>query len=114
MDETIKQADQRLAEAFRSLGYILSEAGGVIDGTAVYDKQGRYVFAWHRNPRHLLFYLRRPALDIKSTLRQKAISRHGAGNTKENSGRETTIILNSEADAQTLLAWLMPTLPLPG
>jgi hypothetical protein len=43
---------------------------------------------WHKNPRHLLFYLRLPALQARS------------------------ITVNNDGDAQTLLKWLLPILPL--
>lgn len=112
MSPTIAAADELLASSFRTLGYTLGETTGVINGATVIDRAGRYLFAWHRQPRHLLFYLRPPALSAKSTLRQKAIHRHG-DDVQRNSAGETTITLRSEADARTLLDWLLPTLPLP-
>lgn len=112
MEQTIATADERLSSAFRMLAYSLDETSGVIDGMTVRDPRGRYLFAWHRNPRHLLFYLRLPALQAKSTLRQKALHRH-PGQVNRNAGGETTITLNSEGDAEALLEWLLPTLPLP-
>lgn len=112
MDETIRLAHERLSAAFRGIGYALDETTGVIEGVTVRDRLGRYVFAWHKNPHHLLFYLRKPALHAKSTLRQKAITRH-PGQVERNPGGETTITLDSEDEAEALLQWLMPELPLP-
>jgi hypothetical protein len=113
MQETIRLAHERLSTAFREIGYGLEEVGGVIDGVAVRDRFQRYLFAWHKNEHHLLFYLRKPALDAKSTLRQKAMSRHPQGQVNRNPAGETTITLNSDSEAETLVGWLLPTLPLP-
>ena len=113
MDETIRLADERLRAAFKGIGYPLEDTSGVIDGVTVRDPGGRYLFAWHRNPHHLLFYLRTPALSAQSTLRQKAIARHPPAQVKRNNGGETTICLASEDEAETLLGWLLPELPLP-
>jgi hypothetical protein len=113
MDESIRVAHERLLAAFRQINYSLGDTPGVIDGVTVHDRSGRYLFAWHKQPHHLLFYLRRPALEAKSTLRQKAIARHPAAQVNRNRGGETTITLKSEDDAGTLLGWLMPELPLP-
>jgi hypothetical protein len=112
MDETIKLAHERLSVAFREIGYVLGETPGVIDGITVHDRSGRYLFAWHKNPHHLLFYLRTPALRARSTLRQKAIARHPEGQVNRNPGGETTITLSSASEAETLLGWLLPALPL--
>jgi hypothetical protein len=113
MEETIRGAHERLSQAFRDFGYTLGEVPGVIDGVTVDDLHGRYLFAWHKNPQHLLFYVRIPALRAKSTLRQKALSRHPEGQVNMNSRGETTITLYSDSEAETLLGWLLPALPLP-
>jgi hypothetical protein len=113
VDEPIRCAHERLSSAFRSAGLSLAPVSGVIDGMTVHDQLGRYIFAWHKNPHHLLFYLRKPALDAKTTLRQKAIARHSDRCVRRNPEGETTITLNSETDAETLLDWLLPALPLP-
>lgn len=98
MDEEITKADSRLQTAFLQIGYFLSPVGGVIDGTKVEDRGRRYLFAWHRNPHHLLFYIRMPALQARSTLWQTAMSQHGVA-VKQNPGRETLITLYSDEDA---------------
>jgi hypothetical protein len=113
VDGKIRLADERLSTAFRETGHALGETTGVIDGVTVHDRQGRYLFAWHRNPHHLLFYLRIPALRATSTLRQKAIARHPQDRVNRNPGGETTIVLRSAEEAETLLGWLLPALPLP-
>lgn len=73
MDEDIAQADATLSALFRDVGYRLTPVPGVIDGTKVEDREGRYLFAWHRNPHHLPFYIRQPAHEMRSTLRQSAM-----------------------------------------
>src|SRR5689334_1123698 len=108
MDETIRQAHERLSAAFREIGYPLAPTTGVIEGIKVHDRQGRYLFSWHTHPHHLLFYIRQPALGAQSTLRQKAMSRHPAEQVTRNPGNETTITLKSDEEAQTLLGWLKP------
>ena len=113
MDETIKHAHERLSAAFRGIGYLLDDTPGVIDGVTVHDRLGRYLFAWHKNPHHLLFYLRGPALQVKSTLRQKAIASQPQGRVNKNPGGETTITLLSDSETEVLLGWLLPALPLP-
>ncbi|HEY5721604.1 MAG TPA: hypothetical protein VIT45_04710 [Allosphingosinicella sp.] len=113
MDESIKRAHERLSASFREIGYTLEATSGFIEGVKVYDLDGRYLFAWHKNPHHLLFYLRKPALDAKSTLRQKAIRRHPQGQVDQNPGGETTITLTGDSDTAELLGWLIPALPLP-
>lgn len=113
VDETIRLAHERLSAAFREIGYALDDTSGVIEGIKVYDRLGRYLFAWHKHPHHLLFYLRNPALQAKSTLRQKAIARHPQDQVDRNRGRETTITIRSDGEAETLLEWLLPELPLP-
>ena len=112
MNEDIKRGDEALAALFRKVGYRLAEVPGVIDGTEVWDMDHRYLFAWHRNPNHLLFYIRHPALEIRSTLRQSAIFNHGAEAVRRNPGGETLVTLRSEEDALKLTKWLGPKLPL--
>lgn len=113
MDEKISLAHERLSAAFRGIGYLLGGTPGVIDGVTLHDRAGRYLFAWHKHPHHLLFYLRKPALQTRSTLRQKAIARHSQDQVNRNPGGETTITLYSDGEAETLLGWLLPQLPLP-
>ena len=113
MDETISLAHERLSAAFREIGYALDATPGVIEGVTVHDRLGRYLLAWHKNPHHLLFYLRKPALQAKSTLRQKAIARHPQGQVNRNPGGETTITIYNDGEAEVLLRWLLPALPLP-
>ena len=112
MDDDMAMADARLLALFRDVGYRLSSVPGVIDGTKVEDRENRYLFAWHRNPHHLLFYIRHPALELRSTLRQSAISKHGADDVRRNPAGETLITLRSDDDARKLGEWLKPKLPL--
>jgi hypothetical protein len=98
---------------FTSLGYTLSPTSGVIDGIRVHDAAKRYLFAWHRNHHHLLFYLRMPALQARRGLHELAVANQPDGRATQNNGGETTIRLCSDAEVQTLLDWLLPLLPLP-
>jgi hypothetical protein len=113
VNETIALAHERLSAAFRRSGHTLGQTSGVIEGVTVHDPRGRYLFAWHKNPRHLLFYVRMPALEAQSTLRQKALSRHPRDQVSRNPSGETTITIYNDDEAEMLLGWLMPALPLP-
>lgn len=113
MEEEIGNAHNRLVAAFRNMGCALAATTGVIDGMTVRDHSGRYLFAWHTHPHHLLFYLRKPALKSKSTLRQRALALHGPDSVSQNRGEETKITLRSVKDTELLLSWLLPELPLP-
>lgn len=109
MCETIALADSALSEAFLQMNYRLGTNESVIDHTEVRDQQGRYLFAWHRQENHLLFYIREEALKIRSTLHQSAMAKHGDC-VRRNKGGETLITLRSDRDAATLVEWLFPKL----
>lgn len=112
LNETINIGNARLIVTFVDLGYKIPDVPGVIDGTAVYDLDNRYVFAWHRRAHHLLFYLRKPALNTRSDLADLAAANHSAERLNKNNGGETTIRLESDGEVKTLLSWLLPLLPL--
>lgn len=112
LDETIKIANKRLIKAFADLAYRIPDVPGVIDGTAVYDLENQYVFAWHRRHHHLLFYLRKPALNARRNLPALAAASHPAERLNKNNSGETTVRLESDEEAKTLLSWLLPLLPL--
>lgn len=111
VDETIMIGNARLIVAFADLGYRIPDVPGVIDGTAVYDLEDRYVFAWHRRPHHLLFYLRNPALNARPGLPELAAAKHATERLNQNNGGETTIRLESDEEVRGLLSWLLPLLP---
>lgn len=112
MNDSIRKAHERLTEAMNGLGFRLQPLNGFIEGLKVYDQVGDYVFAWQQKQHHLLFYLRKPALRRRSTLRQKAYAAHPHEQLNENNGGEVTIKLRSDADARALIDWLVPELPL--
>ena len=112
LDESIYIGNARLIVTFADLGYKIPDVPGIIDGTAVYDLDSRYVFAWHRRAHHLLFYLRKPALNVRSDLVSIAATNHSAERLNKNKGGETTIRLESDEEVKALLSWLLPLLPL--
>nr|MEA2798241.1 hypothetical protein [Phenylobacterium sp.] len=109
----VVQAYDHLRASFASLGYEMRPLTGVIAGVAVWEQNGRYLFAWHAKPRHLLFYLRGHALAADSELHNKAIGHHSAGRVAVNNSGESKIRLELLADAEMLTRWLLPQLPLP-
>ncbi len=84
-----------------------------MDEVTVHDPQNRHLFSWHKNSHHLLFYVRHPALRAQAALRQNALAQHPLEKVNTHPSGETTITLDSESDAQTLINWLLPALPLP-
>lgn len=105
-------AYEALRQSFQEPDYDLEPLTGVIEGVKVWDRWDRYLFAWQVNPQHLLFYLRRPALDVAEHLHDLAVQHHPAERISQNSRKETKIELRSRQDADRLLAWLLPELPL--
>jgi hypothetical protein len=113
LDDTIRRGHDRLSGAFSDIGYTLAPTSGVIAGVKVYDLDRRYLFTWHPRPHHILFYIRKPALKVQSALRQGAADTFPPEMIRENPGGETLITLRREGDANDLVAWLFPQLPLP-
>lgn len=84
---------------------------GHVKAVRLHDSKNRYLFSWSANQAHLLFYLRRPALEAKDDL--AASARNAFPRTNTNPGGEETITVSSLEEAKELWAWLLTQLPLP-
>lgn len=84
---------------------------GVVHAVRLHDSRGRYLFSWIANQGHLLFYLRLPALEAASHLARNARGRFAVTNV--NPAGETTIRIETLAEAAEVADWLFPQLPLP-
>lgn len=102
-----------LCKIFTDAGYDLRSLSGVIRGVAVWDKNNRYLFAWQVKERHILFYIRCPALVVAGELHGLALANHSKDRVTVNRRGETKIRLEIIGDAETLARWLLPRLPLP-
>jgi hypothetical protein len=105
-------AYDHLRNSFAERNYDLRALNGVIEGVAVWDQHNRYLFAWQVKPHHLLFYVRSPALSVEGQLHAMAETHH-PGRVTTNPSGETKINLQAGAEAETLMRWLLPKLPLP-
>lgn len=115
-DEKIASASAQAAHDFLlrklpSLGLTPSNNSGHAKAVRLHDVENRYLFSWIPAKAHLLFYVRKPALDVASQLRQ-SVKTIGL-QTAENPAGEVTIRIEREMDAQQLLSWLTASLPLP-
>lgn len=94
--------------------YLLSAAGAMnlaaeprvsaIRAVKLYSQDRRYLFSWIINRAHLLFYLRKPALDVMPSLKAGAKARL-RGVAVNNAG-EVTMRIETLQDAQVLTEWL--------
>ena len=94
--------------------HLLSAAGAMnlsaeprvsaIRAVKLYSQDRRYLFSWIINRAHLLFYLRKPALDVMPSLKAGAQARL-RGVAVNNAGEET-IRVETPQDAQALTDWL--------
>lgn len=76
----------------------------VLSAVKLYDRHGRYLFSWIINAHHLLFYIRKPALELAPQLAGGALRQlKGA---KTNPAGEVTVRLERAADAEALVNWL--------
>lgn len=75
-----------------------------IRAVRLYSQDRRYLFSWIINHAHLLFYLRKPALDVMPSLKVGAKARL-RGVAINNAG-EVTIRIETLQDAQALTDWL--------
>lgn len=99
-----------LAETPR-LGLTPSHNTGHVHAVRLHDEHNRYVFSWIVNPHHLLFYVRPPALNSQPSLR--AAAHKALPRPTENTAGEVKSRLEGKQDAETVLAWLKSSLPLP-
>ena len=70
----------------------------------MHNRDGKYLFSYIANARHLLFYLRNPAFETYPSLRTAAQSSAFAMNT--NSIEELTTRLHSLEEATQFFSWL--------
>ncbi|RYH00362.1 MAG: hypothetical protein EON58_00350 [Alphaproteobacteria bacterium] len=105
-------------QAALSLIYGLSQAGlsitpktGVTAFIQFHDEYGRYLLAFICNRTDLLFYVRRPAIYAMPTLPGQARERFR--DVSANTADECKIRIYALDDAENLLSWLVPLLPLP-
>jgi hypothetical protein len=104
-------AHRLLLSELPKLGLTPSHNSGHVHAVRLHDVYNRYVFSWITNPHHLLFYVRRPALNSSYPLRESAHRNLPA--TSENRVGEVKARLEGEGDAKTMINWLRTVLPLP-
>ena len=86
---------------------------------AVTFREGRwYQFSFIPSQTDLLFYIRRPALNLLKELHEHAVKEHPdrvnvrlSGEHAPNATRETKIRIASPREAARLLNWLVPLVP---
>lgn len=103
-------AHDALLQAMPSLGLTPSNNSGHAKAVRLHDVENRYLFSWIPAKAHLLFYIRKPALNAAPQLRHSA--KLTGLQTAENPAGEVTIRIEKEADAQQLIKWLAASLPL--
>lgn len=81
---------------------------GKVHAVRLHDHADRYLFSWSANIGHLLFYLRRPALDFLPGL--AASAKETFASASDNPGGEITIRLHDVREAAELAAWLFARL----
>ena len=104
-------AHRLLLAELPKLGLTPSRNSGHVKAVRLHDIQNRYVFSWIPNAAHLLFYVRKPALNTSPHLRVSAGK--GLPNVRTNPAGEVTSRLEGDEDARTVLIWLKSVLPLP-
>lgn len=108
--EETRAAHRYLMAAMPGLGLTPSQNSGHVRAVRLHDVEDRYVFSWIPAKRHLLFYIRKPALKVASHLKQSVA---GMGlQTVENPAGEITVRVESESEAHALVSWLTGELPL--
>lgn len=109
--EPAKKAALILIEGFGKAGLSPSQKGGVTSSVRFHDEYGRYILSFICNRADLLFYVRKPAIRAVSTLPSQAAERFRDVTT--NTANECKIRIQSGSQAEDLLGWLAPLLPLP-
>jgi hypothetical protein len=105
--EVIGSRDLRLAYetlewAGLSSGYRLRYTTPPVPSVDYFDDQGDWRFSFIPNPRHLLFYVRHPALHADPNLKSDAAALFVL---KENNAGEGQIYVRSARDARALAGW---------
>lgn len=109
--EPAKQAALALIDGFSRAGLFATQKTGVTASIRFHDEYGRYLLAYICNRTDLLFYIRRPAIQANGALPAAAEDRFRAVST--NTADECKIRIGNPDDAEQLLSWLVPLLPLP-
>jgi len=109
--EGVRAAHHLLLAELPKLGLTPSHNSGHVQAVRLHDVADRYLFSWIPNQHHLLFYVRKPALNAAANLRGSAV--HRLPRTSENNAGEVTSRLETSQDAQAVLEWLQDILPLP-
>lgn len=110
-DKGVLAAHRLLLTEAPKLGLTPSHNAGHVRAIRLHDHHNRYVFSWIGNPRHLLFYVRLPALNTSSSLRKSA--HESLPQTSENPAGEVKARLEGVDDARAVVTWLRTILPLP-
>ena len=69
-------AHRLLLAELPKLGLTPSHNSGFVKAVRVHDVRSRYVFSWIPARQHLLFYVRKPALNSAPNLRASAATSH--------------------------------------
>jgi len=109
-DEETRAAHRYLLQAMPGLGLTPSKNSGHVRAVRLHDVENRYVFSWIPAKRHLLFYVRKPALAAASNLKQSIANTSLRANA--NPRGEITIRIERESEARGLVEWLKDKLPL--
>lgn len=109
--EPAMQAALALIDGFSRAGLLTTQKSGVTASIRFHDEYGRYLLAFICNKTDLLFYIRHPAIQANSALPEHARERFLDVST--NVAGECKIRMFNLNDAETLLSWLVPLLPLP-
>lgn len=112
ISEETRAAHRYLLEMMPGLGLTPSHNSGHVRAVRLHDVENRYLFSWIPSQRHLLFYIRKPALSATPHLQQRVPK--NSLRTSTNPAGEVTIRLERENEARALVDWLASELPLPG
>jgi hypothetical protein len=104
-------AHKRLLEELPKLGLRASHNTGHVRAVRLHDDDGRYLFSWIPSAHHLLFYVRKPALNAAPQL--GAAAKKALPGVNENPAGELTVRIEGIADAELIVHWLSEHLPLP-
>lgn len=110
VSEGARAAHRHLLGAMPGLGLTPSNNSGHVRAVRLHDPKNRYVFSWIPAQRHLLFYIRKPALSVASRLKQ-AVTLTPL-RCSQNPAGEITIRIEREEEARVLVEWLREQLPL--
>lgn len=97
-------AHRHLLDSATAMNLSAEPRVSAIRAVKLYSQDRRYLFSWIINRAHLLFYLRKPALDAMPSLKAGAQAR--LRHVAINNAGEVTIRINTLQDAQALTNWL--------